>query len=189
MFPSRSNEPYNDCSGSYCAYDNVTMTCFDEVVLRCQVDTVDGDSYGRVLKGSLTIRSLCQAAYAWKSQHERTIYYKNGERFDLSEIPPPQTYNTPPMKDLQLLCEVYHIDEWVEGWLEEGYRPNSERRVLRLQISKSVRSGDSSVKVAYALIIEPDGTENECVRRGVADISDEDGIAAMGWDMRTVTIV
>lgn len=154
------------------------------------IESASDDIYGRIFKGVLTIEGSLHNVANWRAQHKLPMFYKQGERFTLRDIPDPRTeYHIPSTEVVQPLCELDHSEKPPRDWTESELDA-FEASVWFLQIatwSDKIHTG-CLISITYALIFEPRQTPGEYKRRGVAQIPNREEMMD-GWDLKTITIV
>ena len=188
--PRTLNPPYNKFSGPQSLlHKRKSIIKEKAAVVNISIETTDGDPYGRVTKGVLTMEGRTVTVKEWLSRHRQSILYKKGERFDVSDIYKPRIYSETMTEFPQMLCEIDHMEDCLPSWPKEEFYAYLESRVILLQILRWGGYGEKPLGIAFCLILEPTGTTNEYVRRGVAEVPDVDGMVEEGWETRVVNIL
>jgi hypothetical protein len=190
VFGSPQYYLYDEHSGWYShSHRTEAMLAEKATILEVSIETAEGDIYGQVTKGVLTIQGQYIAIKDWIARHRIPILYKKGEQFDLSDIHEPRTYAVKLTKIPQILFELDHTEGGQPHWSAEEYNADLERRVSLLQILKWDGHGKKPLPTSFCLILEPIGLSGVYERRGVAEVPGLDGMCDKGWELRTITIV
>jgi hypothetical protein len=175
--------PYHQFAGMW--KDDSIYRQADAQIVSCHIQHVNGDVYGRVSRGALTIRGRCISGTNLIISRPLPLYKSSD-----AELPSytPAGRLTTPRDPRHVICEVDHKEDWKEEWSEGEYCSWFESQVIFLQLTKLEWSSSGIPPKLYALILQPTGSRGEYQRRGIARIPEVDGMAEKGWEVQTVTI-
>lgn len=181
---NKARGPYHQFAGVWKG-DSVYRQA-DAQIASCHIQYIDGDIYGRVSRGALTIRGRCISAKTLIIGRPLPLYKSSN-----AELPSytPLVRLTAPRDPKHIICEVDHKLDWEDEWSEDEYCSWFESKVIYLQLTKLESSSSGIPPKLYALILQPTGNPGDFRRRGIARIPEVDGMAEKGWEVETIAII
>ena len=180
---SKTNGPYHQLA----SMAKTIGTCreADAQILSYHIQYTDGDLYGRVSHGALTIRGRFISAESLKIGRPLPLYKTNNPGSQYT----PVWRLTAPRSPKHVICEVDHREDWIIEWSEDEYLAWFESQVMYLQLAKTDGPSSGIPPKLWSLILQPTDKAGEYRRRGIARIPEVDGMAEKGWEVQTVTII